>query len=390
MKIIRLLILILVMLFINGCGSDNPVQGLDLTDLTERGKIRSTVLDSIELEVSFSKIAATGESKFLSLGSFDNIETQILLRFESIPESIRVDTAAIILFTHAIIGEKSGSFTAHVHQILTDWDELTVTDTTFANSFDQENILGSAEIFPTVGDTSANDSVRIEFDAQLVNAWIDSTVANQGILINFSNSGFIKEFFSRDNNDNRPQLELHFTKNGLESDTTLMATADAFLVRSLMDPPPGPLYVGNAILHQSVIKFNLFNIPKEATINRAVLQLNVQSANSLLKEEGIKLTLIPLAEPFDIPDSLQVNLNFANFAELKGTDTSISIPIINSRNQPSVVQAWITELIENQGLIITAQSPGLDVTRVAFFSTEIAPSLAPKIQIDFTLPPEGP
>ena len=376
------LIITLSLLIINGCRSDKPIQGPDLADPDNRGKVRFTISTS-DLEESFSDIATTGRSIYLSLGSFKNIETRILLRFDNIPDS--VTAATITLIPHAIVGDSSGSFTATVHQILTDWDEPTVTDSNFVNMF-EPNPIGSAEVFPTVSkivdSLSTTDTLRIEIDAEVVNTWIDST-ANKGVLINFSNDGFIKEFFSRENASNRPQLEIQFAENGSALDTTLTVRADAYLVRSLADPPPEPLYVGNAIRHQSVIEFDLTNIQREATINKAILKLNAQEENSLLKDDGILLEFLRLKEPFEDHDSIRLDssLVIRPISSFGGSD-SLNIQVF--------VQEWISERFENNGFIIRPQAPGRDVSRVAFYSTEIDTSLAPKLKIDFTLPPAGP
>lgn len=367
------------------CSGDKPIQGFDLTDINQRGKIDSVVINSIELEETFKDIVSpTGKSLFLSLGAVDNIETQILLRFNSIADTITVNSAAIVLHTRALVGDSVGSFTASVHQVLTDWQEDTVTVSTIDNMFDL-NPVGSAEVFPTLSDTLNKDSLRIEINAQFVNSWKDTALAKQGILIDFSSPAFIKEFFSRENLLNHPQLEIIFNKSDTVTDTTsFSAVADAFLVRSVADPPEGPLYVANAIRHQSVIKFDLTNLSKEATINRADLELNVQQQNSLLKNEGISLELLRFTEPFIDKNSMRMDSTAVIRTTMSGSVSSFSIDI------RFFVQEWISQRFENNGFIMRSQSPGLDVSRVAYFSSAIDSSLAPKIAIDFTLPPEGP
>jgi hypothetical protein len=378
-----------------GCSDDRPIQGFDLADPAERGEVINLTLSSIELEETFrDTTAATGASAILSLGLFDNREARILLKYENIPDTLLIVGASIVLFTRNVIGESMQPFTATIHQVTNDWEEFSVTDETFQNSFDA-NVLGTASIFPTVGDTSAVDSlaaveaVRIDFDnPQLVIDWVDSTsmVDNYGVLINFSNSNFIKDFFSINNDANQPRLELYFLRNGSERDTTFtVASADAFLVRSLTEPSVGPLYVDNVFSRQSIVKFDLSSIPRESTINKAILQLNVKRENSILTNDGVAIQIIRLAEPFIAPNVFKTDSLFNPIVALvKESETFVSIPI------RTMLQAWTSLAVENHGFLIKTGTPGRDVSRVSFFSSAVDPSLAPKITIDYTVAPEVP
>ncbi|MFQ5823619.1 MAG: DNRLRE domain-containing protein [bacterium] len=391
-----IILFILVVFNIISCSEDMPIQDINLADPSDRGSIENISINTIDLEVSFSDtVAATGSSEILSLGSYTDIETKILLRFENLPNNILATSAAIVLNTRAIIGESMQPFTATIHQITADWDELSVTDEIFQNSFNIDS-LGSAEIFPTVNDTSGIDtlnigSVRIEFDnPQLVNDWMDSTsmVANYGVLLDFLNSNFIKEFFSKDNITNQPMLEIQYLSDSTDTDTTYVtATADAYLVRSLMEPPSGPLYVDNIFSRQSVIKFDLSKskIPRESTINRAILDLNIQAEHSILKDDRFTIQLIRLAEPFVPPNSFKLDsLFFVINTAFDLSNSFLEIPITG------MVQNWITQDVNNNGFIIRTGTPGRDVSRVAFFSAGIDSSLAPKVEVDYTVAPPIP
>ncbi|MFQ6112918.1 MAG: DNRLRE domain-containing protein [bacterium] len=388
-----ILYFIIAWFFSSGCSDDRPIQGFDLADPGDRGEVTKTIISSIESEESFrDTTAATGASSVLSLGSFDNIEARIVLKFENLPDTISVLGASLVLHSRAMWGESMQPFTTTIHEVTRDWNEFSVTDDTLQNGFDAVNSLGSALIFPTVGDTSLIDtlnveSVRIDFNnPQLVRSWIDSTKNNYGVLLDFSNSNFIKEFFSRNNTTNQPRLEFHFLKNDTDQDTTsVVATADAYLVRSLMEPQSGPLYVDNVFSRQSVIKFDLANIPRESTVNKAILKLNVQPENSILRNDGITIQIVRLAEPFLPPNTFKVDSLFTGIVALvKDSDSSIPISI------RSMLQEWTSQEFENHGFIIRTGTPGRDISRVAFFSSAIDSSMGPKIEVDFTVSPKVP
>ncbi|MFQ5770358.1 MAG: DNRLRE domain-containing protein, partial [bacterium] len=332
--------ILIILIGVIGCSGDMPIQGFDLTDAEDIGIIDSTGINKIALEISFKDTAAvTGKSPLLLLGAFANIEAQILLKFENLPDSVVVTNAAIELKTSTIIGNDSkSSFTATVHRITSDWDESKVKDETFGNAYDV-NSIGMVEILSVDREFFNNDSlifetVRIPLNTQgvdLVNNWIDTTsmVENNGVFIDFSNSHFIKEFFSNNNLSNQPRLELEVLKNGSERDTTsFIATADAFLVRSLSEPPAGPLYIDNVFSRQSVIKFDLSEIPRESTINRATLELNVYNQDNLLTDDGFTMQIVRLSEPFSMPNTYRPDSSItAILATVVKSTSTLSIPI---------------------------------------------------------------
>ncbi|MFQ5705849.1 MAG: DNRLRE domain-containing protein [bacterium] len=368
----------------NACSGDSPIEGFDLTDVTDRGEIRNTVLDTLQLEMSFdNELAPTGHAVLLSLGAFDNVTTKILLRFATLPDSLVISSAKVILHPHAVIGRSKGSFTATARQVTTDWDESTVTSESFDES-QATTVVGMAEIFSTIGNaTSKDSSVVIPIDPALVNAWIDSSVANQGILIDFSRELFIEEFFSKDNSTQRPQLQLQYMVEDTLQTNSFVATADAFLFKRTSPLPSGPIYVANGLNRRSILKFKLSEIPREATVSKAMLDLNIQLGNTLLTGDGLKIQVVPLLSEFVSPDSFKTDASFVLERDVSASDGSIQMDI------RSLLQTWVSQTRENFGFVIRSRNPDRDVSRIAFFSTEIDTSLAPKVAVDFTIPPQG-
>lgn len=395
-----------------GCSEDMPIQGFNPDegfDPNNKGRIQSTVMATVE-EVTFSDtVTVTGRSPFLLLGAFSDIETRILLKFDQIPDSVNVLGANILLRTNGLVSQSDNksSFRASVHEVTAVWYDSTVTDESFQNAFDP-NSIGGAEIISVdrgllAGDSLIIETVRIELGVQGVEFIGDSTsLFNRfGALIDFSNSSFIKEFFSENNSRYRPQLELTVAGDSTDTKKVLIdVIEDAYLVSERIEPPAGPLYIDNIFSNQCVMKFDFSNIPRESTVNRAELQLNVLPEFSVLKgnntfsqlNDGLTFQIQRLAAPFEAPNSFTIDSTFTPIlANVNRSDASTTIPGQQFRGLfRQMIQQWVSQQVENHGFVVRTFTPGFDVSRVAFASSTSFPNDAPKLQIDFTTSPTIP
>lgn len=379
-----------------GCSGDMPIQGFDLADPQDRGVVDSTGIENIDFAASFSDtVTPSGVlSPSLLLGAFNNVETRILVRFGNFPDSVTITKAAIVFITNRVIGSKDAktTFPATVHRVTADWKEGTVTDENFQNAFDG-SALATAEILSIVADT-----VRFNLNSegvQLVNDWADTTdeVENFGVLIDFSASTFVKDFFARGIAAGQPVLEIVVEKPDAPIDTmTVAVDADAFLTRRLFEPPPGPLYVDHLFTSQSVIKFDFSNIPRESTVNRVTMTLRVDQERSLFAGRTFTVQIQRLKKSFSSlsPDSLELDndLNLIVLADISATQTLITIP--SELFRPvfrRMIQDWISERVPNHGFIFRSALPGSDISRVAIVSAEMDSTRAPKLSIDFSVAP---
>lgn len=379
------------------CKEDRPIQGFEQLDPNERGTVSRKTITNLEVEESFQDtVSATGAGTILSVGAFRGMETRILMKFENLPDTVSITHAALLLRTSGIVGDDAASpFEATIHQLTTAWEEGTVTAENF--NFQSSIIstpIASTELRPIEAVTDTTDTllltetVRFDFEQQgldLVREWADSnsTVDNFGVLVDFApGSNFVKEFFSRNNSSNVPILELQVTAGGVRDTTGVFATADAEIVSRLAQPPPGPLYMDNIFSQQSIIKFDLSEIPRESTINRASLELHVQGENTILSNRGFTARLDILSEEFIPPKTFKLDSTFDTILfSVTNPDEPVTIPI------RSLLQAWVADVVENHGILIRAAIPGRDITRIALESDMTNPELAPKLNVDFSTAP---
>lgn len=394
--------LLLLCFLVLACGNDKPIQGFD-PDLgfedDDLGSIKKATINTVDLEVTFEDtVSATGVSPLLSVGKFANIGTKILLKFDAVlPDTVAILDAALVLRTSSITGEATGqTFEATVHRVTEDWSEGSVKAESFGEAFDPDP-LASATILSIYRVDSADvEAVRFDLSQQgveLVRQWADSTsgVDNFGFLIDSNNANFIKQFYAKEffSSSRAPQLELLVRFQGADSDTTLRTAsiADAYLAERInpgLELPPGPLYVDHLFSRQSVIRFDLSGIPRESTINRADLIVDVQQENSVLNPNGLSLEAVILENIVTTPDSLQLSSAPPKLSEtprIEKSTTSIRFPI------RGLLQAWVNETAENHGLLLRTATPGLDIAHVALHPCASDSSRCPRLEVDYTVPP---
>ncbi len=382
------------------CSNDMPIQGFDLSNPGSRGVVDSTAIKDIDFEVTYSdSFIPTGSlSASLLLGSLNGIENRLLLRIDDIPDTVEVKKATLILVSNSVVGDQAKtSFQAFVHNVLDEWDEDTVTDANFSYNVDAAaiaaaEIVSASQVFDE-NDSLVAESVRFQFDergVELVNGWADTidAVPNFGVLIDFDNSTFVKNFFNRGNVANHPTLELEVMKSTDLDTLVFPISADAFLAHQLAEPVTGPHYVDHLFGYHSIVKFDLSAIPRESTINRALMVLAVDRANTFITDTQFSIQVLRLLKPFTEPDSISLDFSFEATVGVSPTATTVTFP--SDLTQPQfrrMVQDWVAGLVENNGIIIRSRTPGFSISRVAFFSTNQSSPDAPRLSIDYSIAP---
>jgi len=358
--------------FLIGCRDDKALNGYDLiSDPTIIGNVDSTIILTAEYDTFQSDtISSTGLSTFLEIGQSDNIRTYSLLKFSAISDTAEIIDARLILNTNTLFseGRSKSAFTATIHQVLTDWQEESVKyenlpqyDPTALSNTTIISSAASADM-----DSFFVETVTFEFDnagITLLQSWQDTLNNNFGFFINHENSNFIKEFFSDNSSINQPRLELEIENSNGRDTVLVAATEGAFVVDKLSTLPNGPLYVDNLFTNETVLKFNFSEIPKETVVNNAMLKLNFNEDISTLKASGLRFRMFLLAEPYTDPESVKIDSTFS----------PIDDTVFPSENPTNVsvtrlLQFWLTEDIKPYGLLIRARTPGLDISKVAFYS----------------------
>jgi len=372
------------------CNDDKTIPlGPDLVDPSQRGQ-RQQSSKTIVVDSTANKIANTFGTLNLWLGKFDDIESQILIRFArlNLPDTVTVVAGTLKLHGRLVKGNGAG-FEATIHEVKNSWDSLKVS---YQNDIFQKDFFNATPMDQQRAGSAAADSVTFKLDPAVVSAWRTKEGREKGVLIQAPTATFTKAFHSHFSTPKQPVLELITLKGGnTKNDTTrLSPTSSVFVFHRLVELRKGPIYAGLGEQHQSALSFDVTSIPPNATISRALLTLEVDTLNSVFYSSRLDLQISQPTKNFDLnplrfepfvsyPDSLRATaVDSVNVAINKVTFT-VTTP----------VQQWVLDSKENFGLVLFPVSfTGRDLTRVTFYSKETNAARAPKLQIEYTLPPQ--
>jgi len=374
------LIVFAALLFFLSCSNDTPVSSrFDLVGDNEVGEILQA--ETIpQIDSTAGKNVNTGLGPLLQLGLFNDARSQFLIRFNALPAGVTVRSAELVLPTHLAYGD-GPDFEATAHRIVSDWQDTTVTFENFNNAFDPL-VVGSQNIAAV--DT---DSVVIALDNALVTGWINQSISNYGVLVQAPTATFAKAFNSRNSALAQPILRLAYTNNSIDSTKNISVSSDAFIFEVLQPLPLGPLYVTHGTGNNSLVKFDLTSFPAEATINRAQVVFTVDLTNTQITTDQMTVLLLAVGKNSVDPIAAISDSAFQLGAMFVGDSTATLTFEVRS-----MVQSWLRPVgdvnhLDNYGLVLKAQYPDNDLQQLVIHSRESNPALAPKLKIDYTLPP---
>jgi hypothetical protein len=383
------------MLFTLACNDDKTIPlSSGLADPAQLGQ-RLQATKTAALDSTASKIVNTFGTTNLWLGKFDNMESRVLMRFAklSLPDTVTVVAGTLKLHGNLVQG-KGADFDATFHQVIatTAWDSGKVT---------WENGNFPVEFNPAPMNTQRvsavkSDSIVFQLDPAVVSSWRTVEGRQQGLVIQAPGAMFMKAFGSHFSTPKPPVLELITLKRGsTKNDTTrLSPSVSIYLFQRQAALRQGPLYIGLGEQHQSTLFFDVSAIPKNATISRALITLEVDTLNSAFYPDRLDLQLAYVG-PVQIENYNFNPLRFEPFGSYQDTLRTAELDTVGTASKQvtfaatSAVQQWVSEAKNNFGVILLPVSfSARDLARAAFYSRETDAARAPKLQIEYTLPPQ--
>jgi hypothetical protein len=176
---------------------------------------------------------------------------QILTSKLTIPIGATVDSAKFYINATTALGEE-----VTLHGITDNWDESTVTWNSFGGAY---NATSEGSFTPSVTGWYSVDVTS------LVNSWLDSSLANNGILLKEDSAAQMQYFSSREAGM-APYLIINWTINGMSGSDSTDAMADAFINSSEGDENFGDstdLITGwqDTTELQTLVKFDIEQVP---------------------------------------------------------------------------------------------------------------------------------
>jgi hypothetical protein len=375
------------------CNNDRAIPiSSDLIGGDDLGKVLQTTKPAIT-DSSAGKAINTQVSALLLLGALKDIECRILLRFDTpdlFLQTSQVASVKLKLPADSAQGQ-TGSIDATVHQVTSPWDEASVTwgqdpfPVTFNPMIDRQSITASEA-----------DTVSFNLTPQTIASWFDTSSTKRdtaGVMLQASGATFLKEFHSRFSSEKTPFLELTLNRPA-KSDTTVFrsATKSVFVFRRLAPLAADRIYIGDGEKLLSALYFDLKaarpdTIPRSATISRAMLILDIDTENSIFPdiENALSVSLLRSIKKHTLLTfaSNADSVFFVQASAIRGADKSVKL------NVTGIVQSWVRDGIKpNDYFVLFPNFTGISFLRVAFYSSNSDPARAPRLQIEYTTPPE--
>lgn len=415
-----------------GCEDGSGGVGLDGFDREgSSGSFRRDTLyaGSVINDTSFVDSVSTYESQKLYLGSFESYDFRIVMRFiiPASAESVTVKRARIEMIPSGHYGTGT-QLEAVVKPIRRAWTEPDVLWT----RFETPDVVGDpfSQVPVAKSDTGGAHTV-ISIPIDTVQNWVwaitDTNRKNYGLMMDYApGADFVQQFFSAQTkgSDSKPDpskaprlvfafdkfdagelvedsLTLYptLTRNGYLGSTTYNQGVHGYLYRDRNPQDAGTLTVGSGVVYHSFLRWDMTEIPHNATITSASLIMTLDPAGSYQYSPSDSVAIQVLRLQVD-PDHWKAGEVLTSTADILALQTTAALRsrwtdiVSDDTLKVSIgafVQAWITNPETNHGIKLFHgyELDGQNRLYRVRFRRDAGDSLsAPRLAIYYTVPPE--
>lgn len=362
--------------------------------IPEKDKLSTVLIDSYNgsFEQSFESFQKDslyfGSSPIFLLGNFENISSEALLEFlilipDSIKEGLENNTVNyksswMELYPAYWFGDNS-NFKFSVHEINRSWNSLGLNE-------DSVNAIRSdlgTDILEEYTYETGDSVIKFSIDDNLVVDWItksidDTYIDSYGILLDPMNSNGMAGFQGISNfpKYNYPALFMIFEKEGEFIDTVIsFPKIDIHLPEGeRLDDPLNGVLLQSGINVRGKLKFNFDTVPRNIIVNKAILDLFIDDANSF---GGTVET-----------DTVAISY-FSDYEKSTIIPANGKYPILKNNGKYTgdirqFVQRWLNDEV-NEGIEIKLSDENRSAAAVSFYGSDHPnESLRPRLTIYYT------
>jgi hypothetical protein len=286
------LVVISIALLIMSCQDPSPFKDEGRDILEAYGEIKSdTLYAQADTFVVNGKVSTAQGSK-LSLGSYQNFESRILVKCDLVPtDTVIMDRLQLLLSSATDFGDGMANLDGMVYRVTDEWEESVNADESwdFRSRIDYSPETSASFSFGPLDSTVYTD-FSIELPIKLVEFWQDTVGGNNnhGVLIDFTSSGLIREFSSREGLfvTRLPRIvySFHLASNDSIISDTLICTKDASLIDFTGSFTSDNLYISSGYTTRAFFEFDFSSIPKSANISSVNFFYERDSLNSIIND----------------------------------------------------------------------------------------------------------
>ncbi|MEW6195488.1 MAG: hypothetical protein AB1521_10050 [Bacteroidota bacterium] len=391
-KSVKLLFLSFISVFLLiACNDDPSSTGLGL--ITDKDKVQFSELDSYSTGMRqssgyFEDEQNLGSSELLILGKNSYSESVVLMHFSIfLTDSLKTQLNNHEAFVRQVwmemtpvytLGDAANNFDFTVHKINSKWssagfDKDSLSSGSF--SFDPTNVL----ISKTIDDTTFN----FDIEPEVVQKWLEyhaDTLSNPkyyGLLLK-PTSGTqkmigLKSLQSSDS-ETLPLIHVVMEKPSVYKDTiSINPYMDIHVVTGEVSTDPNRIVLEGGLPIKGNLFFDLSSLTKDLIINKATLELTVDTVASI---DGSAKS-----------DSILARILKDSTAKSLTGDSLIATVIKRTGNVFSgditwMVQRWAQGTVENQGILLELYDEDESTARISIYGTkEPQALLRPRLKI---------
>ncbi len=334
------------------CIEGDPLHDITGARINNGGIYLDTLYAISDTSIVEGKTSTAFGEKLL-LGIYADFETRFLIRFTKIPaDSFKIDSLRLILSSLSNQGETLLPLTGSTYMVMEDWEESVNEN----EDWDwQDKIDKSPETIANfeLSDQSGTTHV-IELPPVIMNTWQDTTEGgnNFGLLVDFNNASYIKEFGSGNNSSSgqRPKLVAVYFDASLDSTIhdTLFVDKDASLIDFTGSFDPALIKMASGYSVKSFFKFDLNTIPKNAALATIRFILNRDVDNSVINSNiSEKMYLRTVTTDYNSLPFYEVDSTFvlSFFHNVSLTELSENVLDIPQAERGGVSQNFLQDII---------------------------------------------
>lgn len=379
--------LLLVVLALTGC--ENNPNDLGLTFINPNDTAGSKILDTTYISSNNYRryINSNGSLNMLvgyTVLSGNQYYSRSLIQFNGITGSYSsptvVSASLRLKYSKYAFKDTTGAVSFNIYRVNKKFDLTTVTNDSVTSSD-----IGSTSLGSYTGSPTNTNAINIPLDNQTMKDWLgyaadtNYSVKNYGLaFVPNSGSNTIKGFYSGFADDSLKPIITVVVQTTSSFDTLTFGSSNSV---SLSDAPlsaiPTSQYfvVQNGIAFRDILKFNFSSqLPANATINEAYLQLTLNSAQSYITSGTSNQIKVDM-----VTDSTTKASNDESFYLTRLDSITYTVRI----NQ--IVQRWISGLTPNYGVVLRCPSEKINLDNFVFYgpdNTDV--SKRPRIRIRYT------
>jgi hypothetical protein len=373
-----------------GCNQEPSSIGADIIGGTDQilfKEFDSNSENIFQRSNNFKKTLRLGSADMLLLGKKDNIESNVLLTFEVfLNDSLKkyftdnqliIKSSWFVMKSYYSLGDKNLPFNFSVHKIKSGWSPLGFdSDSLKTLQYDNQNLISNLKETDSVFTADLNTSV--------INDWLkirysSSGESNYGLLFKPAVDakrfvGFPAYIISYETD--QPKLYIEFERPSKVRDTIIATPySDIHSFIGELNEEPNYIYNQGGVAVNSNLFFNISSFPKDVIVNKATLELTLDTLKSI---DGTPSS-----------DSVNVQLIADSLSNALTTDSLYSAVLIKNKNIYSgditwMVQKWISEST-NHGVRLSLYDEYASAARLSFYgSKESNKLLRPRLKIIYT------